>query len=255
MKLKLNIGASNFVQIFENLEKVSDILGIPVDAYGINIRIKKGLFKGVEENYIISYLIAKTGNKYIVVFRLSGSLDPIARLEFEDIDKGCMVSLSCLSNKELCSYINDMLKKISKNIDKVLDKLNNIRRSEYRPKFNLSSRYTKVIDGLAEVTLSSLYLKYPLLDRRIAPLSEVIDIENFLNKMYNLYSTRVSEIFIHISASTWMFIVAVNFSSREYTPSFIDNTTNHRLVGREALEALKLVNDPYVTITILTTRS
>ncbi|MEM3980968.1 MAG: hypothetical protein QXF79_06940, partial [Ignisphaera sp.] len=111
MKLKLNIGASNFVQIFENLEKVSDILGIPVDAYGINIRIKKGLFKGVEENYIISYLIAKTGNKYIVVFRLSGSLDPIARLEFEDIDKGCMESLSCLSNKELCSYINDMLKK------------------------------------------------------------------------------------------------------------------------------------------------
>lgn len=255
MRFKLNIEASNFAQVFENLEKVSDLLGISVDAYGINVRVKKGLFRGSEENYVISYLIAKTGNKYIVVFRLSGSLDPIAKVEVEDIGKGCMISLSCLSNKQLCSYINDMLKKLSENVEKVLEKLNNIRKSEYRPKFNLSSRYTKVIDGLAEVTLSSLYLKYPLLDRRIASLSEVIDIEAFLDKMYKLYSTKASEVFIHISASTWMFIIAANFSSREYTPSFIDNTTNRRLIGKEAIEALKRVNDPYVTITILTTRS
>jgi len=255
LRLKLNTDANNFVRIFENLDKVSDVLGIPVDAYGINVKVKKGLFKGKEENYVLSYLIAKTANKYVVVFKLSGSLDPIARVEVEDVDRGCVVSLKCLDNKELCSYINDMLKKLSENVEKVMEKLKSRIKSEYRPGFNLSPRYIKVIDGLAEVTLSSLYLKYPLLDRRIVSRDEVINVENFLEKLYKLYGTRVSEVFIHISASTWMFIIAVNFASKEYTPSFIDNTTNNRLLGEEALEALKSVNDPYVTITILSTRN
>lgn len=251
MKYKVPIEANAFVKLFENLDKISEVLGTPVDIYGIVINVKKGMFKSVEEKYTLSYSITRGSGKYIVVFRLSGSVEPVARVEIEDRGKGCEVKLECV-DKNLCRYVNSLVKKLIDNIEIAIEKIRrNVDLSEHRLKFRLSSKYIRFIDGLAEVTLSSLYLRYPLLDRKLKPLNEISNLENFLTEVHTLYSSRVNEVFVHISAPSWMFVLAVDLSSREYTPSFIDLKTSTRLIGKEAVEALKQRNDPYVTVTIL----
>ncbi|MEM1916651.1 MAG: hypothetical protein QXU00_05170, partial [Ignisphaera sp.] len=120
-------------------------------------------------------------------------------------------------------------------------------------KFTMSLRYAKVIDGLAEVTLSSLYLKYPLLERRKAKLDDVKNLDEFLDKIYKRYSPLVREVYVHVSDTNWMFILAVDLENMVYTPSFIEDT--FRVVGKEAVERFLNKQEDYVTITILTMQS
>lgn len=255
MRYKIAIGADDFIQVLENIDKVSDILNIQVDPYGIMITVKKGLIKPIEEKYWLSYSIVRSVNKYVVVFHLSGSLSSVAKVEVEGKDEGSEIRLECI-DKNLCKYVNVLVKKLVENFEKAIEKVKKTNRTpEYRAKFSLSTKYGKVIDGLAEVTLSSLYLRYPLLDRKTLPLNDVKDLNNFLTELYLAYNQKANEIFVHVAASKWMFILAVDLLSKEYTPSFIDLESNVRLVGKEAIEALKQRNDPFVSITILSSNT
>jgi len=254
LKYEVDADPQQVVQILEGIERVADLLGINASAYGITITVRKGLFRPTNETYVISYSIVRAANNYVVTFRLSGGLEPIARADITRSNSGCRIYLKCLGAKQLCRHIDDFLKKLVKNLDTAVQRLqSSLAPSRVALGFKLSSKYNRVIDGLAEVTLSSLYLKYPLLDKRVVPIDEVKDIESFLDKLYMIYRARAREIYVHISASSWMFIVAVDLANMEYTPSFISD--NVRVVGKEAIEMFKSRSDPYVSLSILSIHS
>ncbi|MEM4583774.1 MAG: hypothetical protein QW611_02195, partial [Ignisphaera sp.] len=61
------------------------------------------------------------------------------------------------------------------------------------------------------------------------------------------------EVYVHVSDTNWMFILAVDLENMVYTPSFIEDT--FRVVGKEAVERFLNKQEDYVTITILTMQS
>ena len=255
MKQKLPATPSNVLKVFENLSDFAEYLDIVFDGYGIVITRKKGLFKPIEEKLWLTYSIVKSNDEYVVTFRFSGSLDPVSRVRIRGSKKACEIVSECISDKSICSYIDNMLKKLATNLDKIVEKMNKQTKSidMQITKFTMSLRYAKVIDGLAEVTLSSLYLKYPLLERRKAKLDDVKNLDEFLDKIYKRYSPLVREVYVHVSDTNWMFILAVDLENMVYTPSFIEDT--FRVVGKEAVERFLNKQEDYVTITILTMQS
>jgi len=255
VKQKVHATPSNILKIFENLSDFAEYLDVVFDGYGIVIMRKKGLVKPIEEKLWLTYSIVKVNDEHVIMFRFSGSLDPVSRVRIRSSEKGCEIVSECIGDKSICSYIDNMLKKLTTNLDKIVEKMNKRSKSIEMniTKFTMSLRYAKVIDGLAEVTLSSLYLKYPLLERRKVKLDDVKNLDEFLDKLYRRYSSLIREVYIHVSDTNWMFILAVDLENMIYTPSFIEDTL--RVVGKEAIERFLKKQEEYVTVAILTMQS
>ncbi|MEM1694954.1 MAG: hypothetical protein QXE70_10820 [Ignisphaera sp.] len=255
MKQKLPVAVNIVLKIFEHLHEFAEDLDITVDGYGIVIVKKKGFVKPIEERLWLTFSIIRGKDEHTVVFRFSGSLQPISRIKMKSIDRGCEIVSECLGDKSICSYIDRMVKRLATNLDKIIEKMYKRTRDVDKKsvRFTMTLRYANIIDGLAEITLSSLYLRYPLLERRKMRLDEVKNLEEFLDKLYRKYGLAVKEIYVHVSDTDWMFILAVDLANMVYTPSFIENT--FRVIGKEAIEKLMNKQDEYVTVAVLTTQS
>lgn len=255
MKHKINVSINDLLKVFENISDFAKELDISSDNYGIIVTKKKGLARSIEEKLWLTFSIVKLNNEYVVIFRLSGSIEPIARAKVKSISSGCEISTECLGDKDVCSHIDKMFKNLAKNTGTVIERLSKRAKASEAilAKFSLSSKYAKVIDGLAEVTLSSLYLKYPLLERRKMKLNDIKNLNEFLDNLYRKYVSTVREVYVHVSNTNWMFILAVDLENMVYTPSFIEDTL--RVVGKGALEKLMEKQDEYVVVSILTMHS
>ncbi len=243
MKVRTSVKPEEIVKIFEEVERVAGTLGIEYDSSGIILNVRKGVFSRETRKQPVSYILVEVGNEKVITFIVPGNLEPILRARIRKNDKGTVIETECLGEGSLCKAIEKILQVIATRARELL-------RKEEPPTstFSLGNRYAPLIDGLAEVTLASLYLKYPLLDRRIARLEDVKNLGEFLEELYRMYGSRAKEILVHIETTSWRFILAIDFASRTYTPSFIENST--RIVGEEAIGKLMTKREEFVTLTI-----
>jgi len=159
-----------------------------------------------------------------------------------------MIETTCLGAKPVCKEIERLLQAITK-IQRV-----NVK-SEAKPvhRFSIGNRYAAIIDGLAEVTLATLYLRYPLLGRHVVRLEDVKNIDEFIDYLYRAYSSKAKEIVACIEAENWRLILAIDFDMRTYTPSFIESST--RIVGPQALDMLKSKHSDRAILIVFAMRS
>ncbi len=250
MKIKASAEPEEIIRVFDEIERVATTLGIEYSSRGIVIKVKSGFFGRELKKQTVSYVVIEIGSEKIITFTTPGSLEPILRARVRKSDKGTVIETECLGRGmgSVCKALEKLLQSIAIRARELL-------RREEKPAavFSLGDRYASLIDGLAEVTLASLYLRYPLLDRRVLRLEEVKNFDEFLEKLYRMYSSRAREILVHVETMSWRFILAIDFESRTYTPSFIENSL--RVVGKEAIEKLMSKREEFATLTVFAMRS
>jgi hypothetical protein len=209
---------------------------IQVDAIdgSITLHIEKGVLKKTRELYkVYVWMVGKS-----VVFGVysESGLKTAAKLFLEEDT----VVFECLESayEELCKAIFNSLKRGlamgRERVPQISAPVVGLGKSD----FKLSKAYESILDGFAEVTIASATVKYPLIERRILNrVSDVGSIEEVIDYISSRFNKGVYVVVI--LAQTWLFSIAVDVNKKEYTPSYINWERNTRVVGKEALQALK----------------
>ncbi len=232
------------VRSVEDLTLVLTAGGGKIDEFGdLIVEARKGFLSKEVEKYIIEYGVIK-GTKAVGAFfaaRTGGTIEPVLTVKF--LQKGGKVKCEwvCHERKyeKLCKQLLHYLRK---GFPKARMKEERPRKEEEeRPRlFRLSGLYASMLDGMAEVTLATALLKYPLVDSLRIKAGVLQDVHEFLK----VISSRLGNgrYIITATGQGWRFIVGLNNDSGEYTPSFISWSSNIRLLGEEALKKLSQLN-------------
>ena len=237
--MRIRLRNADIESITNNLswiDEVAKTLGYTVTSGGIVVKLSRGILSKRIEERVISYAVIRHRDRTVVIFRELGKLDPILRIEILNDQRGIVINTKCESSeKSLCSTLEKIWSQFLKEITKHLKTSKPTAEETYR----MSMYYATMIDGLAELTLISMYIRYPLIDRRIIKAREVKNLKEFLETMAMLY--RAKELLIHIEGRNWRFIVVLHVENKLYTPSFIENSK--RALGEEALARLRTRDD------------
>ena len=248
MKLRLTRNPREVVHALERIEHVANLLGIEVDGTNIVLTIRRGFLGREIEKVPITYIVVYRGSEILINFFTAMNWKPVLRARIGNVESIAMIETTCLGEKSVCREIERLLQAITK-----LQYIDVRREAQPVHRFSIDDRYAVIIDGLAEITLATLYLWYPLLDRHIVRLEDVKNIDEFLEHLYRTYSSRAREIVACIEAENWRLILAIDFDMRTYTPSFIENST--RIVGPQAIDKLKSKRGDRAILTVFAMRS
>lgn len=248
MKLKLVCSPQEVIRTLERIEHVANSIGVEVEGTNIVLTVRRGFLGRELEKVPITYIIVYRGNEILITFFTATDRKPVLRARIGNVKGIAMIETTCLGEKPVCREIERLLQAITK-IQHVDVK------TEAKPvyRFSIGDKYTAIIDGLAEVTLTTLYLRYPLLGRHMVRLEDVKNIDEFLDYLYRAYSSKAKEIIACIEAENWRLILAIDFDMRTYTPSFIESST--RIVGPQAIEKLKSKHIDRAILTVFAMRS
>jgi len=248
MKIRLTCSPRDVVRALERIEYVANFLNIEISGTNIVLTVKRGFLGREIKKVPITYVIVHRGNEILITFFTATDRNPVLRATIRGAEDIAMVETACLGEKPVCKEIERFLQAITK-----LQHVDMKSETQLVHRFSIGSKYTAIIDGLAEVTLTTLYLRYPLLDRHIVRLEDVKNIDEFLERLYRVYSSKAKEIVACIEAENWRLILAIDFSTKTYTPSFIENST--RIVGPQAIEKLRSKHSDKAILTVFAMRS
>lgn len=243
MKGEIVIRKGGKVRGIDDLVTVLVLGGSEIDNLGdLIIHSKKGLFRSKTLTYIVDFGIIKG-------FRHSRAFFSVHDKEaqhtvfiinfFPTKEGGFKARWKCLAK----NYSN-VCKEILKILRRGFRRWGEIPQPEMKSSitslntvgFRLSNAYQKILDGMAEVTLSTALLRYPLIMRLNLKVDNLKDTLSFLEYI----SRKVGEgrFIILTIGENWRFIIGLNNPQKEYTPSFISFTSGERLLGDEALKRI-----------------
>jgi len=248
MRFRVAGSSQDVIRVLERIEYVARALNIEVNGTSIVLTVKRGFLSRGVEMVPITYAIVYRGSEVLITFFVAMDRKPVLRARVGGVGDTVVIETTCLGEKPVCREIEKLLQSIAK-----MRYANT--ESDVQPthRFSINDKYTAIIDGLAEVTLTTLYLRYPLLDRYVVRLEDVKDIDEFLERLYRVYSPKAREIIACIEAENWRLILAIDFNMKTYTPSFIENST--RVVGLQAIEKLRSKHDDRAILTIFAMKS
>jgi len=213
---------------------------IQIDEYGyIVISISEGLLRKEHKKFIVTYWFI--GNDTIV-FAYNDNNIPKTFGKLITGKDG--VYWECIDSnlEKLCNIISTTIKNnLSKS--KIRETLS--KKVSGTKRFQLSNTYQNILDGLAEITIATIQLKYPLIERRINNLGYIGYDEGIIEYLYNKF--KQGRYMVILQTFDWIFSVIVDLDAKEYTPSFIDMVNNIRLLGGEAIKKLRSI-DPQTEV-------
>ncbi|MEL9940441.1 MAG: hypothetical protein QW348_06255 [Ignisphaera sp.] len=218
------------------LSSVDDILRlfsikqIPTDNVdgSIILTVKEGLLKKAVNTYRIYVWVV--GRSIFFGLYSENGLTAFAKM---DREKDAAL-FSCIDKRyqRLC---DELFKLVSSGIEEVAERglATEVRAIN---RFRLSNVYERFLDGFAEITVASAVIKYPVVERRILDkiATEFGSVQDIIDYIAQKYKTGT---YIAVMlAQEWMFAIAINIDSKEYTPSYINWATNARIVGSDAIK-------------------
>jgi len=227
-----------------NPEDITQILSgdprIQIDQYGyIVISISEGLLRKEHKKFIVTYWFISNNN---IVFAYNDNNIPktFGKLVIEKNG----VYWECIDSnlEKLCNIISNTIKN---NLSKLKIRETPSKKVSEIKGFRLSNTYQNILDGLAEVTIATTQLKYPLIERRIYSLEYIGYDEGIIEYLYNRF--KQGKYMVILQAYSWIFSMIVDLDTKEYTPSFIDIMNNIRLLGSEAIKKLRSI-DPQTEV-------
>jgi len=227
-----------------NPEDVTQILSgdprIQIDQYGyIVISISEGLLRKEHKKFIVNYWFI--GRDTIVfVYNDNNILRTFGKLIIEK--NGVYWECIDSSLEKLCTIISNTIKN---NLSKLKIRETPSKKVSEIREFRLSNTYQNILDGLAEVTIATTQLKYPLIERRMYSLEYIGYDEGIIEYLYNRF--KQGKYMVILRAYSWIFSAIVDLDAKEYTPSFIDIVNNIRLLGGEAIKKLRSI-DPQTEV-------
>lgn len=213
---------------------------IQIDQYGyIVISMSEGLLKKMHKKFMVTYWFI--GNDTIVFAHDDNN---VPKTFGKLIIRKDGIYWECIDSNldKLCNIISNAIKN---NLSKPKIRETLLKNIEGVERFQLSDAYQNILDGLAEITIATIQLKYPLIERRINNLGYIGYDEGVIEYLYNKF--RQGKYMVILQTYNWIFSIIVDLNTKEYTPSFIDITNNMRLLGNEAIKKLRSI-DPQTEV-------
>ncbi len=203
------------------------------------ITVRKGFFSKKEVKYFISYgLLGEEGEVFF--FREVDSGEVFLTGKFRQVEGDTvLIESECKLEalKELCKEVIEVMKKGLSGYGGSKEAGESGSREGTKRKFSISGIYSNLLDGFAEVTLSSAILRFPLVWTGSVRVDDIADIESFLERLINRYGRR--KYIVMAGTDTWKFVVGFDATKGEYTTSFISWKSGERLLGYEAIDRLR----------------
>jgi hypothetical protein len=209
----------------------------------LELRIRKGLLSRSYEIYIVEFGLIK-GVKTIGAFfavRSKESIIPVLTVRFQPLREGLLLGRWMCHDDNYQKICKELLGVLKTGLEKAKPTEAEAHKSpSVTQAFRMGYSYAHLLDGMAEVTLATALLRYPLISRMTYDVEVVKNLEEFLRLMTRKLSK--GKYIITVTGKDWRFIIGLNTQTLEYTPSFISWKTNERLLGEEAVKRLQMMN-------------
>lgn len=197
---------------------------------------RKGFIKKLETIYNVKIYMIGNDNFSFGIQTERGMLEVVARL----YQKGGEWYFECIKKEHshLCSSILSAIKSGIKMYERKITEKSSSNVDQHA--FKMSRAFESFLDGLAEITAISAAIKYPIVERKTIKLNGPKEILGIIEYLYSKYKN--GKYVIILLGSDWMFSIAVDLDTREFTPSLVVWSSNLRLLGEKALETLNQIH-------------
>ncbi len=217
--------------------------GGSINKFGdLELKIRKGLLSREYKTYIVEYGFikgVKTAGAFFAV-RLKENITPVLTVHFQPVKEDILLGQWICHDSNYRKMCKELLNILKSGLEKAKPPEIEAHKPSATHGFRVGYSYAHLLDGMAEVTLATALLKYPLINRMTYNVEVIKDLDEFLKMMTRKLSK--GRYIITVTGKDWRFIIGLNTETLEYTPSFISWKTNERLLGEEALKRLQKIN-------------
>jgi hypothetical protein len=218
--------------------------GGSINKFGdLELKIRKGLLSKGYDIFIVEFGLIK-GVKTVGAFfavRSKESIIPVLTVHFQPLREGILLGQWMCHDDNYQKVCKELLRILKSGLEKAKPPEAGAHKpSSATQVLRMGYSYARLLDGMAEVTLATALLKYPLISRMTYDVEVVKNLEEFLRIMTRKLSK--GKYIITVTGKDWRFIIGLDTETLEYTPSFISWKTNERLLGEEALKRLQEIS-------------